>query len=266
MASDTIRLFVGTSANAEDLEAEMVLEYSARKHCSVPLEITWMRQSATGPWSGWACASGRTPFTHFRWSIPAVCAFKGRALYTDVDFLFVADLAELWNQPIPDGKVALVRNPIGKLSTSCILFDCEKAIGHVPTLNKLRGNSDAHGTLLNYFRVHPELLAGCDGNWDCGDLRGYELGDPRVKAIHYTRIEHQLHLKHAIPRLRKEGRKHWYTGEILPHPRAELQALFDQQLEEAIAAGYSLDEYRTAGFSGAARRDFSYVQRKGGEA
>ena len=130
------------------------------------------------------------------------------------------------------------------------------------SLDTLRRLPDAHGTVLNYFRAHPELLAACEGNWDCGDLRGYELGDPRVKAIHYTRIEHQLHLKHAIPRLKKEKRAHWYGGEILPHPRAELQALFDQLLEEARAAGYSLDEYRTTGFSGAARRNFTYVQRK----
>ncbi|MDP3720783.1 MAG: glycosyl transferase [Acidobacteriota bacterium] len=257
--SDPIRLFVGTSANSEDLEAEMVLEYSARKHCSLPLDITWMRQSSHGPWSGWACGTGRTPFTHFRWSIPGVCEFKGRAIYTDVDFLFVADLAELWAQDIPD--VALVRSATGKLTTSCILFDCERARRHVPPLDALRRLSDAHGTVLNYFRAHPEVLAPFDGNWDCGDLRGYELGDPRVKAIHYTRIEHQLHLKHAIPRLQREGRSHWYAGAILPHPRPELQALFDQLLDEALAAGYSLDDYRSAGFTGAARRNFTYVQR-----
>lgn len=257
--SEPIKLFVGTSANSEDLEAEMVLEYSARKHCSQPLEITWMRQSSCGPWSGWACGSGRTPFTHFRWSVPAVA--EDRAIYTDVDFIFVADLAELWAQPIP--KVALVRNPIGKLSTSCILFDCEKARAHIPTLDKLRRMPDAHGTVLKYFRAHPELLSACDGNWDCGDLRGYELGDPAVKAIHYTRIEHQLHLKHAIPRLKSEKRAHWYTGEILAHPRPELQVLFDSLLAEAKEAGYSLDDYRTSGFSGASRRDFTYTQRSG---
>jgi len=70
--SEPIRLFVGVGANNEDLEAQAVLEYTARKHCSLPLDITWMRQAADGPWSGWACKTGRTPFTHFRWSIPSV--------------------------------------------------------------------------------------------------------------------------------------------------------------------------------------------------
>lgn len=262
--TDTIRLFVGTSSNGEDYEAEAVLEYSARKHCTLPLEITWMRQAAKGPWSGWACQSGRTPFTHFRWSLPAVCDFAGRAIYTDVDFFFVADLAQLWSQPIP--RVALVRNATGKVSTSSILFDCAKAKGHVPDLDALRRMPDAHGVVLNYFRAHADLLSVTDGNWDCGDLRGYELSDPRVKAVHYTRIESQLHLKHAIARLKAEGRAHWYTGEVFPHPRPELQAMFDQLLAEAKAAGYTPDRYRVETFKGASRKNFVYSRHIGAPA
>lgn len=254
--SDPIRLFVGTSANGEDYEAEAVLEYSVRKHCSMPIEITFMRQAKEGPWSGWNCRSWRTPFTGFRWSLPDVCGYQGRAIYTDVDFLFVADLAELWTQPIPDGSVGLVRQPKGKLSTSCILFDCARAKGHVPPLKALRRLEDAHSDVLHYFRTHLGLLAGCAGNWDSPD----STKGPDVKAVHYTRIEHQLHLKHAIPRLKAEGRSHWYTGEIKSHPNDDLVALFDTLLEEAKTAGYTRDRYRVAKFDGATRRDFKYAQ------
>lgn len=259
-----IRLFVGVGANNEDLEAQAVLEYTARKYCTEPLELTWMRQAAKGPWSGWACGTGRTPFTHFRWSIPAVCNYEGRAIYTDGDFFFVADLAELWRQPIPN--VALVRNATGKLSTSCILFDCARAKGHVPSLDELRAMPDAHGRLLNYFRAHPELLAPTAGNWDCADLKGSSLSDPNLKAVHYTRIETQLHLKHAIPRLRQEGRQHWYTGEVFEHPNRELVVYYDQLLVDAQAAGYTLDRYRVKAFDGADRKDFAYKQHVGTKA
>jgi hypothetical protein len=265
---DTIRLFVGTSANNEDSEAEAVLEYTARKFCSLPLEITWMRQADKGPWSGWASnRAGRTPFSAFRWSLPAVCDFKGKALYTDVDFFFRADLAELWGQPIP--RVALVRNPTGKLSTSCIVFDCEKAKAHLPTLNELKRLSDAHSHCLNHFRKHPELLAATVGDWDCAAFEKSNaidkprLDDPNIKAVHFTRVETQLHLKHAIPRLQKEGKRHWYTGEIFEHRRPDLQALFDQLLGEALAAGFTIDSYRHSGFAGATRRDFTYKQHIG---
>lgn len=247
-----IRLFVGTSANNEDLEAQAVLEYSARKHCSMPLEITWMRQAKKGPWSGWrSCSAGRTPFTSFRWSIPAVCGYEGRAIYTDVDFFFVDDLAKLWAQDIP--KVGLVRNATGKLSTSCILFDCAKAKGHVPALDTLKKYPDAHSTVLSYFRQNLGLLTPFVGNWDSADsLRADTC------AVHYTRIETQLHLKHAIPRLKAEGRSHWYTGEVFPHKDAALQAMFDGLLAEAIAAGKGPECYRVEPFDGAVRRDFTY--------
>ncbi len=97
---DTVRLFVGASVN-DDVESQIVLEFSARKHCSIPLEITWMQQAAKGPYAGWKCGSGRTPFTHFRHSVPAMCNYEGRGIYMDSDFLVLQDLAELWRQQIP---------------------------------------------------------------------------------------------------------------------------------------------------------------------
>lgn len=260
--SETIRLFVGTSANNEDLEAEACLEYSARKHCSMPLEIAWMRQSATGPWSKWESSKrGRTPFSAFRWSVPAVCDYTGKAIYTDVDFFFLGDLAELWTQEIP--HVGLVRNATGKMSTSCILFDCANAKAHIPGLDKLRGMRDAHDTMLHYFRERPGLLDPFVGNWDCPDLSGSSLEAPDLKACHFTRVETQLHLKHAVPRLQREGRSHWYTGEIRQHPRPELQEYYDALLSEAIANGYPPERYRVKPFVDATRRDFKYKHHVG---
>jgi hypothetical protein len=264
-----IRLFVGCDATNGDLESQAVLEYSVRKHASEDVAIVWMQQAAKGPWSGWNCKTGRTPFTHFRWGIPSVCNYEGRAIYCDSDFLFVADIAELWHQAIP--SVGLVRNPTGKLSTSCILFDCEKAKGHVPTLEQLRAMKDAHSTVLDYFRKHVGLLTAFDGNWDCADFekdvkQKGDLNAPHIKAIHYTRMEQQLHLKHAIPRLKKEGRKHWYAvggAPVFDHPRQDLQALFDRYYEEAQAAGYTVDRYRIGKPVTADRKAFAYSSHVG---
>jgi hypothetical protein len=155
-------------------------------------------------------------------------------------------------------NVGLVRNATGKLSTSCILFDCKKAKGHVPALDALRAMGDAHGTVLKYFRANPHLLAAFDGNWDCPDLKGYALDAPDLKAVHYTRISSQCQLKHAIPRLAAEGRKHWYDGEVHEHPSPELQALFDRLLAEATAAGYGIERYRVKAFDGMQRKNFVY--------
>lgn len=257
-----IRLFMGAAANGEDLESQMVAEYSARKHCSLPLEITFMQQAAKGPYAGWQCGSGRTPFTHYRWSLPAVCGFEGKAIYTDVDFCFMADLAELWNQQVPGVFLSKVGKK-GLHKTCCMLFDCAHARGHVPTLDELRRMPDPQGTLMKYFRERPDLYSAYEGDWNAIEIAGYEdATDPRIKAIHYSRIESQMSMKYALPRLKAEGRAHWYQGPVGPHHRLELIALFDQLYEEALAAGYTLDQYRVKAFAGATRRDFRYTHSK----
>lgn len=260
--SEPIRLFVGADGTNCDLESQMVLEYSVRKHASQPVEIVWMQQAADGPWSGWKCASGRTPFSHFRWSLPSVCGYQGKAIYTDSDFVFLADISELWNQDVPG--VLLSKQPkkhIGK--TCCLLFDCAKAKGHVPDLKALRKMAEPQGEMTKYFRAHPELSSGFDGNWNALDGDGLAIGDPRMKAIHYTRMEHQFQLKYAIPRLKAEGRSHWYAGPVFQHPRPDLQALFDTLYAEAISAGYSVEQYRVDPFDGATRKAFTYKHHKG---
>lgn len=264
--SETIRLFVGADGTNCDLESQMVLEYSVRKHASQPVAITWMQQAATGPWSGWRCKSGRTPFSHFRWSIPSVCGWEGKAIYTDSDFWFMADIADLWNQDIP--HVGLCANPNGKLVTSCILFDCAKAKGHVPDVKALRQMPDAHDSCLQYFRKHRGLLGQFDGAWDCRDYekdphKKHPVNEATIKAYHYTRMEIQCHLKYAIPRLHAEGRRHWYEpAPIFPH-RDDVQAIFDRLYQEALAAGYTVDQYRVESFGHAERKGFGYATHMG---
>lgn len=258
--SDTIRVFVGTSAKNEDLESQLVLEASLRKHTSSEVSFVWMRQSASGPYSGWKCGSSRTPFTSFRWSIPAVCNYEGRGIYLDSDFVLVANIAELWTQDIPGVFLAKVGKK-GLHKTCCMLFDCAKAKGHVPDLKALRSMPDPQGQMFQYFKSRPDLFSGFAGDWNAIDLKGYEdINDPRIKAIHYSRVEHQCHLvKYALPRLATEGKSHWYTGPVGPHPRADLQALFDSVLSEALADGYTVDQYRVDAFDGAQRKNFTYT-------
>lgn len=258
MSAGPIRLFVGASPNNEDLEAQSVLEYSARKHVSLPIDITWMMLShdKRSPFHGWDAGAWTTPFSGLRWAIAAICGFEGRAIYTDLDFLFLADLAELWQQDIPG--VFLLKDPGGKLKTCCMLIDCAAAKGHFPTLEQLRGMKDANGTVLNYFRAHKELVHAFSGEWNCVDGGGLALDDPRIKAIHYSRIETQLHLKHAVPRLAREGRSHWYQGEVFPHQRQDLQALFDGLLVLATNTGYRPERYRVTPYGPLNKKDFRY--------
>ncbi len=263
--SETIRLFIGTSPNGEDYEAEAVAAYTAQKCSSAPIEITWMRAAKKGPYSGWKLASGRTPFSAFRWSPPAMCGFEGRAIYTDVDFVFHADLAELWTEEIPGVIVTKRPKPAGKLKTCCTLFDCAKAKGHIADLDGLKRMDDPQGFYSNYFKDRPALVSNyASGEWNAHDA--FDLSNPRIKATHYTRIEHQLHLKHAIARLAKQGKSHWYTGPVFAHPNPALQSHFDAMLVEAQAAGLTYESFGYGSGVEISRRDFTYTAHKGTEA
>ena len=118
--SERIRIFVGTPANSEDLECQAVYAWSLKKHHPQDdVDITWMMLSRdpnsfwysnpqAKPKQGINTFGWATPFSGMRFMIPAACDFKGKAIYCDSDQMWIADVAELWNQPIPDGKVKLI--------------------------------------------------------------------------------------------------------------------------------------------------------------
>lgn len=259
--SETVRLFIGCSAG-DDQESCAVAEASARRHCSLPIEIVWMYQQKKGFWSGWNTAKWRTPFTGFRWGIPAFCQYQGRAIYTDSDFIFRGDLAELWNDPALEGRTILLRRRDGKIPLGCILFDCAKFKKVEPGIELLRLEHDQQGPMKAYFMEHRDLVGEFStGDWEAGDVGYKDINDPRIKAIHYTRIETQPHLEHAVERLHAAGRKHWYTGELRRHERTDLIDLFNEELRLAFAEGHTLDNYD---FHGPIfRHDFQYKHHKG---
>lgn len=250
-----IRVFVGTPANNEDLECQAVLEASLRKHHPADdLSITWMMLSRdpnsfwysdpqAQPRKGWNTRSWATPFSAMRWGIPAACNFEGRAIYMDSDMIAMADIGELWNQDFPSGKSVLAKG--GQELISCVLlFDCAAVKKHLPPIDELKS---VKGRYREVRRGLLPVAANYRGNWNCRDGERYSsIDDPDIKVLHYTQIPTQPNHRHARKRLAAEGKKHWYSGPDLPHPRPEINELFDRLLVEATAAGYPPERYRVS--------------------
>jgi hypothetical protein len=248
----TVRLFVGVGGNDEDLEFACVLHYSLEKHASEPIDLTWMRLSRdpSSFWysdpqqkRGWRTDRWATPFSALRWGIPAACNFEGKAIYMDIDMIAMADIAELWNQEITQG--AMLSRP----EAICVsVYDCAKMKHILPPIAQIKEP-------YRYREIRRTVTSnGCiqryTGNWNCLDLRKdrggeyKDLHDPEIKVLHFTEIPTQPHLRYAIPRLTKEGRRHWYSGLRRDHHRKDAIEFFDQMLAEAIDHGYTLDRYR----------------------
>lgn len=253
--SDRIRIFIGAGARGEDAEAQAVLEYTIKKHSSLPVDITWMQLSTdtTSPFysapdigEGWHTERWGSPFTGFKWAVPAICKYQGRAIYLDCDFIIKGDIAELWRQEFKPNTIAVAHVGSPAPRFDCCLWDCAAAKKYVYDLSSLMADVGSHQTHAMYFAGRPDLITPfVGGEWGALDL-DYMLGDVvnvDIQAYHCSRMSVHPYMRHAVPRLARLEREHWFTGTVLRHPSRELEAEFDHLLSEAKEAGFALSGY-----------------------
>lgn len=251
MKENIIRVFVGCDPNDCDLEQMMVLDYTLRKHASLPVDIHWM-QLSRDPQSfwysnperdqGWRTERWATPFSGFRWAIPAFCGYQGRAIYMDTDMIVLSDLAELWSQPMEPEAVVIAKREKNFQRYCVMLWDCGRAKAVLPDIEALRRRPQAHADMQKYFSKRPKRVQRLDPAFNSIDGEGQPI--ERIKLLHYSDMGTQFSHKYALPRLAREGRSHWFDGEVLPHPRQDLAELFDRCYAEALQHGYSPERYR----------------------
>lgn len=99
---EPIRVFVG--CDESQLVASAVLEHSIRKHATRPVEFTTMIDLDV-PEPKDPANRARTGFSFYRFLIPKLCGYQGRALYIDSDMQVFADMDELWQIPFEDDTV-----------------------------------------------------------------------------------------------------------------------------------------------------------------
>lgn len=253
--NDIIKVFVGCDPNNCDLEQMMVLDYSIHKHTKQPVEIVWMQLSRdpssfwysnpeTG--EGWNTSKWATPFSGFRWAIPANCNFEGRAIYMDADMVVLTDLAELWEHSLDEQAMVAAKGEDDMVRLCTCVWDCEKAKHHLADINTLRHNPDSHFDMMKQIKAHPEWVERYTQSFNCVD--GENLPIEQIKILHYSDMGTQFSHEFSLPRLQAEGQSHWFDGKIMPHPRPELTDLFRQYYQEALAAGYNIDNYRVTPF------------------
>ena len=252
---EPIRIFVGCAANNEDLESQAVLEWSIKKYATRPYQITWMQLSRNpkSPFHGWDTKRWATPFTGFRWAIPELCKFKGKAIYTDSDVMFFSDIAELWDQEFEPGKVIMTGRKDGRICVS--MWNCEAARKYILPIAQLKADDDAHQKMCRLIRDNPILVQTWRGNWNCLDRDFQSLGF--CNALHYTDMRSQPQLRYALPRLKAEGQKHWFDGKLNLDKYPAINLRFDTLLLDAKIHGIVPEQYRVEPYGEFKKRSFA---------
>ena len=97
MTDAPLNVFVGWDSR-EDI-AYRVCRHSILRRASIPVEVTPILQDALraeGLYSRPADPLASTEFTYSRFLMPALAGYRGWALFCDCDFLWLADIAELF--------------------------------------------------------------------------------------------------------------------------------------------------------------------------
>lgn len=172
-----VRIYVGTEP--AQFRAERVLVWSIMqvRDPSRAYEIYLMKDLDGYDRSRW-----KTGFTNYRFAIPAMAGNEGRAIYNDVDQIYLGDPAELFDMQMHGhGQMCITRR-----ETSVMLLDCAK-------LRRIWNETDAkQGVQHKVFRAK---VTGIDGMW--GELPGIwnardaEFVEGTSKLLHYTTLQTQ---------------------------------------------------------------------------
>lgn len=171
-----VRIFLGTEDG--QWRAERIFFYSIEqvRDPTRTYQIHVMKNLDGFDRDGW-----RTGFTNYRFAVPELAGVEGRAIYNDVDQIYLAD---------PAGLFDLDMGSHGYLSvsaedTSVMLMDCAR-MGRWWTYAKA-----ATGGKLELLRG-PSSEPGVWGRLDdCWNARDVEFVDGESKVLHFTALHTQ---------------------------------------------------------------------------
>jgi len=240
-----------------------VLKYSIHKYASKPVNIIEMNYENGGYWEGWdmgreigepakrgynaktGSAVWFTDFSNFRWAIPEVNNFEGRAIYLDFDEIVKGDIIELFEFDMKDKPVlSLTPN-----ETSVMLMDCSKFNNDwFPKIDQMKTNG---WSIRQYIQllVNNDYFGNIPTRWNC--LDGQFWGDDYTKLVHYTAMNTQPHRpypdklryrRHPVPHMETIWFEEFY--EMVENGLLDMDAVFKEtaflEFEKQFATEHGL--------------------------
>jgi len=220
MQNDPVRICCG--ADRSQQLPFLVLADSIRRHTAREVEIRAIDNGDAPETDDPRCAP-YTEFSFARFAIPALCGYRGRAIYMDSDMLVFADIAEMWDVDMGDAPVAIEvgsrsRNDPGAKSpnrhAAVMLLDCGRLDWDVAKIIGRLGRDFDYGALMSLDAVLApgQMREAIPAGWN--DLDAY--APARTRNLHYTEIKTQpwVNPRHphgklwvdALARMLAEGR------------------------------------------------------------
>ncbi|HEY7168651.1 MAG TPA: ELM1/GtrOC1 family putative glycosyltransferase [Candidatus Binatia bacterium] len=171
-----VRIFVGTEP--DQYRAERVFFWSIEqvRDPGRIYEIHLMKELVGFDQRGWL-----TAFTNYRFAIPHFAAGSGKAIYNDVDQVYLGDPGELFDVDLGEhGFLALSDE-----DTSVMLIDCAR-MACVWTLSEAQRRRRSF--MEAKARTKPDLWGALDPKWHARDT---EYVPHHSKLLHYTAIHMQ---------------------------------------------------------------------------
>lgn len=184
---ETLKVFVGTEP--KQWLASEVLRYSIAKRTKAALDFQELKHLPIK-----LELPMYTGFSIYRYYIPEMCEYKGKAIYLDADIVVTSDLLELWNLDLK-GACALARSmhpgeALAGRYTSVMLLDNEKL-----TDWKLDQWVEAINKDHSLYGKTMQALPGGLSTPAFGDLpssfNDLDYFDEKTKIIHYTHVPSQ---------------------------------------------------------------------------
>ncbi len=170
-----VRIYLGTEPVQFRAERAFVWSIERVRDPARRYEIHLMRDFA-----GFKRRLWLTGFTNYRFAIPELAGYQGRAIYNDADQIYLEDPAHLFDTPM-DGAGVL---SINDRDTSVMLIDCAK-------MAPLWNGQTARGTRNRELEARMRA-AGLWGALDAGwNARDEEYDRQRSRLVHYTTIHTQ---------------------------------------------------------------------------
>lgn len=150
-----------------------------------------------------------TPFSCFRFAVPELCDFKGRAVYLDADMLVRSDVRELLEMPLQAGyrSISLARTDVS-------LIDCGWFANRRdwwPSIAQMKPSGWITWHYCQLLQQHGGIAPTLDPAWNRCDPM-HMCADPGVesaKLLHYTVVPTQPYRPYPTVRYMKHPWKSW---------------------------------------------------------